>query len=104
MNILPIRVSPSTMEFKLLEKKKDSIKVEIAEPDETLIYPLIHELLQDKNVSEARYITGHPQLDRPVLLVEVKEGKPQAALKKAAKALANQFAEARELVEKQLGK
>lgn len=92
------------MEFKLLEKKKDSIKVEIADPDETLIYPLIHELLQDKNVSEARYITGHPQLDKPVLFVEVKEGKPQAALKKATKALANQFAEARELVEKQLGK
>jgi DNA-directed RNA polymerase subunit L len=48
-------------------------------------------------------VTGHPQLDKPVLTVEVKEGKPQAALKKAAKSLANQFAEARQLVEKQLG-
>lgn len=90
------------MELKLLEKKKDSIKLEIQDPDETLIYPLIHELLQDKNVADARYITGHPQLDKPVLFVAVKEGKPQAALKKAAKSLANQFAEARQLVEKQL--
>jgi len=104
MNTMPIRVNPMTMEFKLLEKKKDSIKVEIQNADETLIYPFIHELLQDKNVSDARYVTGHPQLDKSILVVEVKEGKPQAALKKAAKSLANQFAEARELVEKHLGK
>ncbi len=103
MNPLPIRVGPRTMEFKLLEKKKDSIKVEIQDPDETLIHPLIHELLQDKNVADARYVTGHPQLDKPTLMVEVKEGKPQAALKKAAKSLANQFVEARQLIEKQLG-
>ena len=45
MNPMPIRVKLRTMEFKLLEKKKDSIKVEIVDPDETLIYPLIHELL-----------------------------------------------------------
>lgn len=91
------------MEFKLLEKKKDSIRMEIRDADETLIYPLIHELLQDKNVVDARYVTGHPQLDKPVLHVEVKEGKPQAALKKAAKSLENQFAEARQLIEKQIG-
>jgi len=100
---MPIRVEPRTMEFKLLEKKKDSIKVEIVDPDETLISPLIHELLQDKNVLDARFVTGHPQLDKPVLTVEVKEGKPQAALKKAAKSLSNQFLEARQLIEKQLG-
>ncbi|MGD9963691.1 MAG: RpoL/Rpb11 RNA polymerase subunit family protein [Thermoplasmata archaeon] len=91
------------MEFKLVEKKKDSIKVEILDTDETLIYPLIHELLQDKNVADARYTTGHPQLDKPVLQVRVSDGKPQAALKKAAKSLVNQYVEARQLIEKQLG-
>jgi len=91
------------MEFKLVEKKKESIKVEILDADETLIYPLIHELLQDKNVADARYTTGHPQLDKPVLLVRVNDGKPQAALKKAAKSLVNQYIEARQLIEKQLG-
>ncbi len=91
------------MEFKLVEKKKDSIKVEILDADETLIYPLIHELLQDKNVADARYTTGHPQLDKPVLAVRVNDGKPQAALKKAAKSLVNQYIEARQLIEKQLG-
>jgi len=103
MNLMPIRVNPITMEFKLIEKKKNSIKVEVKDPDETLVYPLIHELLQDKNVTDARYVTGHPQLDKATLSVEVKEGKPQAALKKAAKSLANHFVEARQLVEKQLG-
>ena len=96
-------MSSSTMEFKLVEKKKDSIRLEIVNADETLIYPLIHELLQDKNVEDARYVTGHPQLDKATLTVEVKEGKPQAALKKAAKSLVNQFTEARQLIEKQLG-
>jgi len=91
------------MEFKLIEKKKDSMKVEVYNAEETLIYPLIHELLQDKNVEDARYVTGHPQLDKAILIVKVKDGKPQAALKKAAKALSNQFLEARQLVEKQLG-
>ncbi|HJX04258.1 MAG TPA: RpoL/Rpb11 RNA polymerase subunit family protein [Thermoplasmata archaeon] len=103
MNLVLIRVSLRSMEFRLLEKKKDTIKVEVHEADDTLIYPLLHELLQDKNVVDARYVTGHPQLDKSILIVEVKEGKPQAALKKAAKALANQFAEARQLIEKQLG-
>jgi DNA-directed RNA polymerase subunit L len=103
MNLMAIRVDLSTMEFKLIEKKKDTIKVEIKDADETLIYPLIHELLQDKNVVDARYVTGHPQLDKATLTVIVKEGKPQASLKKAAKSLANQFLEARQLVEKQLG-
>lgn len=103
MNLMAIRVDLSTMEFKLIEKKKDIIKVEIKDADETLIYPLIHELLQDKNVVDARYTTGHPQLDKATLTVTVKEGKPQASLKKAAKSLANQFLEARQLVEKQLG-
>ncbi len=91
------------MELKLVEKKKDMIKVEIQDADDTVVYPLLHELLSDKNVKDARFVTGHPQLDKPLLIVEVKEGKPQAALKKAAKALANQFAEARQLIEKQLG-
>ena len=90
------------MEFKLIEKKKDLIKIEIEDADETLIYPLIHELLQDSNVKDAQYSTGHPQLDKATLSIVVKDGKPQAALKKAAKSLARQFLEARQLTEKQL--
>ena len=91
------------MELKLIEKTKDLIRIEITEADETLIYPLIEELLSDDSVDDARYSTGHPQLDKPILTVKVKDGKPQAALKKAAKSLANKYLEARQLIEKDLG-
>lgn len=90
------------MELRLLEKDKDGLRIEIRDPDETILYPLVHELLQDKAVLEARCMTGHPQLDLPVLLVRVDDGKPQAALKKAAQSLADQFGETRALIEKAL--
>jgi len=90
------------MELKLVEKEKASIKVEIVHPDDTLIYPLLSELLKDEDVSDAQYVTGHPQLDKPVLFVKTKKGEAQAALKRAAEALATRYRDAKGLVEKAL--
>ncbi len=90
------------MKFVLLEKGKDTLKVQVEDLDETLFYPLINELQKDEAISEARYYLGHPQLEKPVISVKVKTGKPQAALKRALKALSNQFKEAREQFEKEL--
>jgi DNA-directed RNA polymerase subunit L len=70
--------------------------------DETLLYPLVDELLRDKDVSEAKYVTGHPQLDKPVIYVKVTKGKPQNAVKRAAAKISKEFKEARENLEKQL--
>lgn len=92
------------MELKLLEKDKTSIKIEIINPEDTLIYPLISTLLKDEDVSDAQYYTGHPQLDKPVLYVRTKKASPQAALKRAAETLAGQFHDAKALVEKALAK
>lgn len=78
------------MELKLLNKTKDTIEIEIAGEDETLLYPLQQRLVQDESVEYATYIMGHPLLDQPKLVVKVQEGKPQNALKRAAKALANE--------------
>jgi len=91
------------MELKLLKKQKDMIQLELIGGEDTLIYPLIHQLLEDENVEDASYTAGHPNLDNPVLTVKVKDGKPQSAIKKAARALASEFATAREFVEKKLG-
>jgi DNA-directed RNA polymerase subunit L len=91
------------MELKLLKKQKDMIQLEIIGADDTLLYPLIHQLLVDENVEDASYTAGHPRFDNPVLIVKVKDGKPQSALKKAARALSSEFEGARELVEKKLG-
>jgi len=90
------------MNFTLLDKGKDSIKVQVNDLDETLFYPLINELQKDETVAEARYFIGHPQLDKPAIFVKVKSGKPQAAFKRALKALSNQYKGARELFEKEL--
>jgi len=90
------------MDLKLIEKEKTSIKVEIVHPDETLIYPLVTALLKDEDVGDAQYVTGHPQLDKPVLFVKTKKGEAQAALKRAAEGLANQYREAKSLLAKGL--
>ena len=90
------------MEMRILETDKNALKVEIEGPDDTVIYPLINELLKDEDVSEAKYSVGHPQLDKPVLYVRTKKGKPQAAVKKAAESLAGQFREAKRLFEAEL--
>ncbi len=87
------------MEFRVLDRDKNGLRVEIDGPDDTVIYPLINELLKDADVAEAKYSVGHPQLEKPVLFVKTKKGKPQAAIKKAAEALAGQFREAKTLFE-----
>lgn len=89
------------MELKLLNKTKDTIEIEIAGEDETLLYPLQQKLVQDDSVEYATYIMGHPLLDNPKLVVKVTEGKPQNALKRAAKALSNEYKECLTLFQKE---
>lgn len=89
------------MELKLVNKEKDSMEIEILGENETLLEPLKQKLLEDDNVEIATFLMGHPMLESPKLIVKVKSGKPQAALKKAAKALANDFEEFRDVVMKE---
>ncbi|HTY47611.1 MAG TPA: RpoL/Rpb11 RNA polymerase subunit family protein [Methanomassiliicoccales archaeon] len=90
------------MEIQLIEKDKDSIKILIKDADMTLISPLVKELLADEQVTEVKYTSAHPELDVPTLFVRVNAGKPQTALKRAAKALANEFKEAGDKLAKEL--
>ena len=91
------------MELKLIKKQKDIIQLEIIGADDTMLFPLVHQLLKDENVEDCSYVSGHPKLDNPTLTVKVKDGKPQSALKKAAKALASEFTATSELIAKKLG-
>ncbi len=84
------------MKLKLIEKGKDYIHIEVSEPDETLIQPFIHQLLRLGEVEEVKYHREHPQIDLPEIYVKVSKGKPQNALKKAAKALSKQYRDALE--------
>lgn len=88
------------MELKLMKKRKQSIEFELVDADKTILYPLVEELVNDKKVEIARYIVGHPQLDKPKIFVKVKDGKPQTAVKRVAKKLAKQFKECNEALEK----
>jgi DNA-directed RNA polymerase subunit L len=90
------------MEIELLEKEKDSIKIRIKDADQTLISPLVQELLEDKDVEDVKFTAGSTNLNYPTLFVRVKTGKPQTALKRASKALANEAKEARDRLEKKL--
>ncbi|HUV24916.1 MAG TPA: RpoL/Rpb11 RNA polymerase subunit family protein [Methanomassiliicoccales archaeon] len=90
------------MELELIEKDKDSIKIRFIDPEMTIINPLVTELLNDKVVAAVDFWAGHPDLEFPTLYVRVEKGKPQTALKRAAKNLSNQFKDAREKLQKEL--
>ena len=89
------------MELTLLNKTKDTIEIQVKGEDETLLYPLQQKLVEDDSVEYATYVMGHPLLDQPKLVVKVREGKPQNALKRAAKALANENKECLTLFQKE---
>ena len=89
------------MEMKLVSKDKNSIKIMLPGIDENMLFGLTQELLNDDKVIKAECKTGHPTIETPTLYVEVSEGKPQTALKRAAKSIGNQFKEFRELVERE---
>lgn len=75
------------MDISLVLKDKISMEIEIKGENETLLTPLKRKLLDDEKVVFATFIMGHPLLDNPKLYLKVKEGKPQTALKRAAKAI-----------------
>jgi DNA-directed RNA polymerase subunit L len=88
------------MELKLLKKEKDSMEIEVIGESDTLLAPLLHQLLQDDKVEFATFKRGHLYLENPVIVVRVIEGKPQMALKRAAKAVANDYKEIQTKFEK----
>lgn len=83
------------MELHVVERDKKALTVEVVNPDDTVIYPLISSLLKDERVEDARYIVGHPFLDKPTILVRVKRGKPETVMKEVAQGLATTYGEMR---------
>ncbi len=81
------------MEFKIISKEKNEIELEVLNADRTLLIPLVEELNRDDMVEQAIYHYDHPYLENPTLKVRVKSGKPQAAIKRAAKKLEKIFEE-----------
>jgi DNA-directed RNA polymerase subunit L len=89
------------MKMNLILMEKQSIKFEIIGADETIVMPLIEEILKDPNVKEARAIQPHPYIASYQIYVavkDVKESKPQTVVKKAAKNLETRFGELRNVI------
>lgn len=73
------------MEVRVLSKGDKSLEVEVVGENETLLNLLKQRLLASPDVESATFIVGHPLLDQPKLFVQVRKGKPETALKAAAK-------------------
>jgi DNA-directed RNA polymerase subunit L len=81
------------MELRLVNKSANKLEIEVIGENDTLLNLLKQKLLEDPAVETATYVMGHPYLDNPLFVLETKSGKPDAALKTAAKELRAQFDE-----------
>ena len=88
------------MKFEVISKEKNEVVFEVINPDRTLLIPLVEELNHDDMVEIATYHMEHPYMGKPILKVRVKSGKPQAAVKRAAKRLEKIFEEMEKEFEK----
>lgn len=71
------------MEFVVVDKGKDFIVYEVLNNDNTILRPLMEEIENDTMVDNVRYYFEHPYLSNPKIHIKVKQGKPQAALKRS---------------------
>jgi len=81
------------MEMRLVNKTTNRLEIEFIGENDTLLNLLKQKLLADPAVETATYIMGHPYLDNPTFVLETKNGKPEQALKNAAKDLRQAFDE-----------
>ncbi|MBS3781314.1 MAG: hypothetical protein KGY68_01745 [Candidatus Thermoplasmatota archaeon] len=62
------------MDFEILEKTDTTLEIKIKDADDTVMYPLIEQLVKEEKVINADYSVEHQELDDPILKVEVTEG------------------------------
>ena len=78
-------------QLRVINKEKNSITLEMLNYDNTILRPLIDEILKDDQVEETRYYIKHPIIDNPEIFIRVKTGKPQAAVKRSIRRLSKVF-------------
>lgn len=90
------------MELKITEEKEKEITISVIGADDTLMHPLLAELLKNEKVADAKYMKGHPELDVPSIYVKVTSGDPKSALKKAAENMSREFSDLKSKIEKKI--
>ncbi|MEM0140700.1 MAG: DNA-directed RNA polymerase subunit L [Thermoplasmatales archaeon] len=79
------------MEFVVIDKGKDYIVYEVLNNDNTILRPLVEEIENDAMVESVKYYMEHPYLSNPRITIKVKQGKPQAALKRSLRRMEKIF-------------
>ncbi|MGA7923876.1 MAG: RpoL/Rpb11 RNA polymerase subunit family protein [Thermoplasmata archaeon] len=82
------------MEVRAVERESDVLRLELPRGEETILIPLVEALQAEEKVVEARYLLGHPTLERPTLYLKTKGEKPAAVLKRVLKDLADAYGDA----------
>jgi len=84
------------MEFDVLEKTKNKIKIEIKDEGHTLCNILRDELWTIKDTEIAGYRIEHPLVSNPIIVLETKRDKPEKVLLSAVQKLKKKVKELRE--------
>ena len=92
------------MDLRVIEKEHDVLRIELPKSEESLLIPLVEALQAEEKVVEARYMIGHPYLDRPSLVLRTKGEKPQQVLKRVLKELADLYGDTLQDFEKKADK
>ncbi|MHB8605679.1 MAG: RpoL/Rpb11 RNA polymerase subunit family protein [Thermoplasmatota archaeon] len=79
------------MQIRMVSKSDKTVELEFEGENETLLNLLKQRLLADPSVKNASFVMGHPIKARPHLAVEVASGKPEQAVRNAAKELRAEF-------------
>ncbi|MCL4331898.1 MAG: DNA-directed RNA polymerase subunit L [Candidatus Thermoplasmatota archaeon] len=77
--------------LRVVSKEKDQMTLEMTNYDNTILKPLVEEILKDEQVAESKYYLKHPTIDNPLIYVRVKTGKPQAAVKRAIRKMSKVY-------------
>ncbi len=90
------------MRIKVLERRKNLLKIELEGESHTFCNALQEALLQDEDVELASYHTPHPLAANSIVTVRTKKGSPEEALARAAELLKARAAELKASWEKAL--
>ncbi len=92
------------MELKTVKQDEKTLIVEVVGETRGFANLISEELWEDKSISEAAQIKGHPYLDQPKIFVKTDRGSPATALEKATDRILDQVKEFREEFKKALKK
>ena len=79
------------MEFEVLERTESKLRVKVLDADDSVMYPIMEQLIEDERVEESNYSVAHQELDEPVLTVVSDEEDPKKILIEITTKIKDQF-------------